>query len=136
MAFVLASLLHSQLVIAELVKVGVQVSIADRLSMSLDDLLGLYPTYGIVIALSFLLGFIVAHLCQKRFNLNPYLLYAAAGGTSIVVALWAMYPILNITLLASARSSLGVICQSLAGLVGGLIYVYSRKHYTNQPQQN
>ena len=61
-AFVLASLFHSQFVMAELTKVGVEILFNDRLSMSIDDLLGLYPTYGVVIAVSFLIAFIVASL--------------------------------------------------------------------------
>ena len=58
-AFIIASLFHSQFVMAELSKVGVEILFNDRLSMSLDDLLGLYPTYGIVIAVCYFISFIV-----------------------------------------------------------------------------
>jgi hypothetical protein len=127
-AFFLASLLHSQFVIAELIKVGVEVSFTDRLSMSFDDLLGLTPTYSIVIAISFLLAFSVAGLLGKYLQVNKLFLYGLAGGLSIAVALLAMYPILEITLLASARSSFGFACQCVAGAVGGGIFAHLRKN--------
>lgn len=125
-AFVLASLFHSQFVMAELVKVGVEISFNDRLSMSLDDLLGLYPSYGIVIAVSFFIAFIVASQFIKRFKLSPYILYCLAGAMGVAVALLAMHPILDITLLAGARSTFGFVCQSLAGAMGGWTFSYLR----------
>lgn len=133
-AFVLASLFHSQFVMAELIKVGVDILFNDRLSMSIDDLLGLYPTYGIVIAVSYFISFIVAGLLIKRFKLSPYTLYCLAGGVGVTVALLAMHPILNITLLAGARSTFGFVCQSLAGAIGGMVFanLRSKPHITIQ----
>jgi hypothetical protein len=125
-AFVIASLFHSQFVMAELAKVGVEISLNDRLSMSIDDLLGLYPTYGIVIAVSYFIAFSVTNLLTKRFKLSPYILYCLAGGIGVAVALLAMHPILNITLLAGARSNFGFACQCLAGAIGGAMFAYFR----------
>jgi hypothetical protein len=131
-AFIIASLFHSQFVMAELSKVGVEILFNDRLSMSLDDLLGLYPTYGIVIAVSYFISFIVAGLLIKRFKLSPNILYILAGGVGVTVALLAMHPILEITLLAGARSTFGFICQSLAGAMGGWIFSYLRTHQSSE----
>lgn len=128
-AFVLASLLHSQFVMAELTMVGVEISLNDRLSMSLDDLIGLYPTYGIVIAVSFLIAFIVTALILKKLKLSPYILYTLAGGLGLTVALLAMHPILDITLLAGARSTFGFVCQSLAGAIGGGVFAHLRQQH-------
>ncbi|MBU3003962.1 hypothetical protein [Paraglaciecola arctica] len=133
-AFVLASLIHSQLVMAELSQLGVKILFKDRLSMSLDDLLGLYPTYGVVIAASFLIAFVVAKQLIKRFKLSPNLIYGLAGGVSISVALLAMHPILDISLLASTRSTFGFICQSLCGAIGGGVFAYLRKQNHNISQ--
>jgi hypothetical protein len=129
-AFVIASLFSSQFVMAELSKVGVEILFNDRLSMSIDDLLGLYPTYGVVIAVSYFISFIVAGLLIKRFTLSPYILYCLAGCVGVGVALLAMHPILEITLLAGARSTFGFICQSIAGAMGGAVFAYFRsKHH-------
>lgn len=124
--FILASLLHSQIVMADLTNVGVEILFKDRLSMSIDDLLGLYPTYGVVIAVSFFIAFIIASQLIKQFKLSANIMYCLAGGVGVSVALLAMHPILDITLLASARSSIGFLSQSFAGAMGGWIFNYLR----------
>jgi hypothetical protein len=124
--FVLASLFHSQFVMAELTSVGVVISFTDRLSMSLDDLIGLSPTYGIVIAISFLLAFSVSSLIINRFKLPSSALYFVGGGIGIAIALLAMQPILDVTLIAGARSTFGFVCQSLAGAIGGWVFSHLR----------
>lgn len=125
-AFVLASLTHSQFVMAELTSVGVNISMADRLSMSLDDLIGLLPTYGVVIAISLLIAFCITALLVKRFSLPASLMYFVGGGLGITTALLAMHPILDITLIAGARSTFGFICQSFAGAMGGWVFCHLR----------
>jgi hypothetical protein len=125
-AFVLASVFHSQFVMAELSSLGVKISFNDRLSMSLDDLIGLYPTYGVVIAISLLLGFSISALLVKRFTIPSSILYFTAGGCSVASALLIMHPILDITFIAGARSTLGFISQCIAGAIGGWLYINIR----------
>ncbi|WP_293748987.1 hypothetical protein [uncultured Paraglaciecola sp.] len=125
-AFVLASLFHSQFVMAELTSVGVTISFVDRLSMSLDDLIGLYPRYGVVIAVSFLVAFCISALLLKRFKFPSSVVYFIGGGFGVATALVAMHPILDITLIAGARSTLGFISQSLAGAMGGWVFSHLR----------
>jgi hypothetical protein len=50
------------------------------------------------------------------------LVYAAAGGLAIVCILLAMYPILNVTMIAGARGWSGLLSQSIAGAIGGIIF--------------
>ena len=133
-AFVIASLFHSQLIMAELSKVGVDILFKDRLSMSIDDLLGLYPTYWIMIAVSYFISFIVAGLLIKQFTLSPYIVYFLMGGGGITVVLLTMQPILGITLLAGAPSTFGLVCQSVAGAMGGVLFANfrSKQHVSIQ----
>jgi hypothetical protein len=135
-AFVLASLFHSQFVMAELIDVGVNISLNDRLSMSLDDLLGLYPTYGVVVAVSLLLAFSIAALIAKRIKLPNKMLYFAAGATGISTALFAMHPILDTSLLAGARTPFGFICQSFAGAMGGWVFSHLRTIHADEHTTN
>jgi len=121
-AFVLASVFHSQFVMAELTSVGVNISFNDRLSMSMDDLIGLYPTYAVVIAISLLLAFSIATLFLKFVKYSPSLMYFISGGLGIIVALLAMHPIIDATLIAGARSAFGFACQALAGAIGGWVF--------------
>jgi hypothetical protein len=125
-AFVLASLFHSQFVMAELTSVGVNISFNDRLSMSLDDLIGLYPTYGMVIALSLLIAFSIATLLLKFVKVPSSRLYFIGGGLGVATALLAMHPLLDTTLIAGARSTFGFISQSLAGAMGGWVFSHLR----------
>jgi uncharacterized membrane protein YadS len=127
LAFVLASLFHSQFVMAELTSVGVNISFNDRLSMSLDDLIGLYPTYAVVIAISLLLSFIVCALLLKRFTPPSSMLYFTAGGCGVAAALLTMHPILDIIFIAGDRSTLGFISQCIAGAMGGWLYITLRR---------
>jgi hypothetical protein len=63
--YTLASLAHSQFVLAELSAVGINIDLANRLSMTVDDLLGLLPIYFTVIALSLLVGLGTVDLIRK-----------------------------------------------------------------------
>ncbi len=55
LTFTLASLFHSQYVVNQLVNVGVVVGFNDRVNLTLEDWLGLLPTYGAIIAIALLL---------------------------------------------------------------------------------
>lgn len=125
--FILASLAHSQFVLHELSKLGVEIDFATRLSSTLDDLTGLMPTYGIVIAVSLLLGFVITRLIRKFLTKPALWLYPIAGFVAILTAHIAMHPILDITLIAGARSAPGLICQCLAGAFGGWAYINMRE---------
>lgn len=129
-SYVLASLFHTQFVLHELTKLGVEISVATRLSTSLEDLLGLLPAYGSAICLALLCGFLITTLLIRlRANLSLWL-YPLAGGIAILVALLVMHPILDITLIAGARTPLGVAMQCLAGVFGGWVFMHERKKKT------
>ncbi|MFT4939325.1 MAG: hypothetical protein ACI88A_002365 [Paraglaciecola sp.] len=125
--FVFASLAHSQFVLSELSAVNIDITLAARISMSLDDLLGLFPIFTAAIALSLILGFGVVALIRKFQPQLTSWLYPAAGAVAMLAMLLAMHPILDITLIAGARSTLGIIFQSLAGLMGGWLFMRFRK---------
>ena len=125
--YALASLAHSQFVLSELSAVNIDITLAARISMSLDDILGFFPILAAAIALSLLLGFGTVALIRKFQPQLTLWLYPVAGAAAILVMLLAMHPILDITLIAGARSTLGMISQSLAGLMGGWLFMRLRK---------
>ncbi|TRY30584.1 hypothetical protein [Aliiglaciecola sp. M165] len=125
--FVLASLFHTQSVLYRLIELGVDIDFSTRLSTSLDDMIGLFPAYGGTIFLALLIGFSVAALIQKIIKRSVPELYLLAGCFAMLTALLAMHPILNITLIAGARSSFGMGLQSIAGIFGGWVFMYQRK---------
>ncbi|MEW9799572.1 hypothetical protein [Alteromonas sp. CYL-A6] len=122
-AYVLASICHSQMVLTGLTSVGVSIPVKDWLAMTVYDLWGLLPAYGSAMLVALLLAMLVV-----RFLLRPQLpsralaLYMLAGALAVMTMLLAMQPLLNVTLIAGARSTAGFILQALAGAAGGAVF--------------
>jgi len=121
LTFTLASVLHSQFVVNELVKVGVKIRLLDRISLTIDDWIGLLPTYGIIIAVGLLIAFAIAGLLIKKLPTKRFALFLIAGAAAFATFLLAMQPIMNITIIAGAREA-GFYAQILAGAVGGAVF--------------
>jgi nucleoside recognition membrane protein YjiH len=120
--FLFASMLHTQSVLAGLSDIGVVIPLMDRLSTTGKDLVGLAPTYGVVILIALGIAFSVAGLLNKKLNTKAWYLYPLAGGLAFLVMLLAMQPILNVTLIAGARGTAGLIMQIIAGVIAGLCF--------------
>lgn len=129
--FLLASVFHSTAVLMALMGINVELNVNDWLSMLWQDAFGLLPSYGVIIAITLLLAFLTTHFAIKRFNFNDVntdmhskrlILFMLAGGLSFLLMLVAMQPILNVTLIAGARSTLGLLAQCTAGMCAGAIY--------------
>ncbi|WP_025256519.1 hypothetical protein [Alteromonas sp. ALT199] len=129
--FLLASVFHSTAVLMGLVDINVELTVNDWLFMMWQDALGLLPTYGVIIAVTLLLAFSVTHFIVNRLSLHKtkvsinqirFVLFTVAGGLSFLLMLLAMQPMLNVTLIAGARSTLGLIAQCLAGVLAGGMY--------------
>ena len=134
-SFTLASVFHSSFVLYELHSIDVEISLHEGVTMMISDIQGLLPTYGAVIALALLLAFLITHWAlpmikdkQRLHTSTPHspafflFMYGVAGILAFWIMLSAMQPILNVTLIAGARTALGTVAQCLAGLVGGLLY--------------
>ncbi|WP_394221632.1 hypothetical protein [Alteromonas gracilis] len=132
-AFALASIFHSSSVLLRLTQINVNLELSDWFFMLWQDALGLLPTYGVIIAVTLSLAFFITHfilkrLCSSNATHSPtsvrFLLFSAAGGLSFLLMLIAMQPILNVTLIAGARSFSGTAAQCMAGVCAGFIYTY------------
>lgn len=128
--YLIASILHTQSVLLHLVQLNVDISLRQWLFTTLEDIQGLLVLYGSAIAVTVLIAMSVAMWLTTRRDYNPKvrtLIYALAGATGMWVMLAAMQPILNVTLIAGARSTLGVTMQCMAGLIGGLVFATCHK---------
>ncbi|GAA0859173.1 hypothetical protein [Aliiglaciecola litoralis] len=126
--YVLACLFHSQFVLHELTKLGVEIDLMTRLNMSFEDIIGLLSTYGSAIAVALLIAFVSVKLLSKVLSKRWQSMYPIAGALAILVTLLTMHPILEITLIAGARTPLGVAMQGLAGLFGGWVFLHQRRN--------
>ncbi|PVZ70350.1 hypothetical protein [Pelagibaculum spongiae] len=147
--FVLASISHSQQVLNQLQAIGIELSWQIRLTATFDDLLGLLPGYGAIIAISLLLGFAITHQVRQRilkkiFNKDgsefsatvDYLSWGISGFLSMLVPLLLMKPLLDITLIAGARSTSGLLLQCLCGVLGVVCGRYIYQQLNNKTHKN
>jgi hypothetical protein len=118
----LGAVAHSQLVASAVSRLGHPVPLGDRLTWAGHDALGMFSTYAPIIAIGFLIAFLVAALIVRRFAHLRSLGYTLAGAVAIVVAIVVMKQLLDVTGIASARSALGMIAQALAGAAGGWVF--------------
>ncbi|MDT0596614.1 hypothetical protein [Glaciecola petra] len=138
LAAVLACLAHTQFVLHELILLDINITLGDRAYMSVQDLMGLLPTYGTIVLIGFLIAFTSTWLLRKYTPLKSMYLYTLAGGVAMLTILILMDNLLNLSFLAGARSSLGMIFQVICGLIGGTLFVQLRTHKLNNAlhQQN
>ena len=131
LTFTLASLFHSQYVVNQLVNVGIEISFSDRVNLTLDDWLGLLPTYGAIIAVALAIAFSVTGLLYRKHPKYGIQLFVIAGVTAFAVALVAIESIMNITIIAGARGW-GFYAQLIAGAVGGYVFAVLAKNYISR----
>ena len=114
-------MVSSQLVITALMDVGAEVSVQERLAMTLDDF-AILTTLLPVMAVCFLVGFIVASLCVRFIGGKPAFWFIAAGASSIVCTLLLMSWVMNLMPVAGARTTVGLVLIGLCGAMGGLLF--------------
>lgn len=123
LAEALAALASTQFVLAELSGLGIDVSLADRVAMSLHDIAGMLPLYGGIIAMAFIIALPVAAWLSRRAPRLRAALYFAAGFVGLVTAIKLMNLAFDIMPIAGARSLAGLLVQGLAGGLAALVMV-------------
>ena len=128
-AAILTSVVSTQLVLADIKSFGLTVTFSDRLQTTLHDLLGLALPLIMLIGLSFLVAFTVARYANRTIGGSKKLWYLAAGFTSVPSAIVLIKYVMGGTLLASARTPLGMLLVAGCGLAGSWIYVYLNEQF-------
>ena len=123
-AALLTSVVSTQLVLADVRSFGLEVSIGDRLAATVHDLIGLMLPLLILIGLSFLVSFVIARYAVRIIGGNRTLWYMAAGFTSVPAALLIIKYFLGGTMLAAARTSLGMFLVACCCMAGGWIFAF------------
>lgn len=118
---VLASVFSTQFVLAGLAGLGVEVSAAQRLSMTIADL-GILPLMGMAVAACFMIGFSIAVLAARFVGGDRRVWLVAAGASALVVELLIMRATLGLMPIGGARTTAGLLAQGLAGAVGGWLF--------------
>ncbi len=106
---------------------GIPVSLAERLQMSGQDLLGMAGLFLPLIAVGLLLAFLIAGFLCRRSSQRRTGLFVLAGAMAMISIHLALQWSFDITLVAVARTPLGLLSQALAGAAGGYIYTRLKK---------
>ncbi len=128
LAYVVGSVLGTQVVLSNVASMGLDVTLAMRLSSSLSDLSGLLGTLLPLMAVALLPGWLILDWIGRRPTMNVapawYVLTGAAGIAILHLALnWTF----GVDVFAPARTMLGLLGQAVAGGLGGQAVVLSRR---------
>ena len=121
-AVLLGSLLQTQINLAALTALDVPISFAQRIAATWHDWTQFAPIYALLIAVTFLIAWIVAGMLNRLWPEWRTAVFVLAGGLSVWALLVIMAGVLPITPIAAARSGTGVLALSLAGALGGWLY--------------
>ena len=126
-AYILASITATQSVIARLAELGVEVSFANRLTITLQDIAGMAGMFLPMIAAAFLVAFMVTALLCRWLGRRPVALYVLAGAVALIAIHLTLNLAVGITPVAIARTMAGLLIQGLAGAVGAYLYAYTNR---------
>ncbi len=121
-ASVLGCAASAQFTLANLIGFGIDVPLTTWLATSLEDVIGMGPTYAVVAAVAFIPGFGFASLLLRWVPGPRSFWFAVAGGAAIVTAILLLRHLGGGTIFGGARSPMGLLAQALAGGVAGWLF--------------
>jgi hypothetical protein len=126
-SFVLGSIAGTQVVLASVQAMGLEVSWAARIQVSRTDLLGLSATLLPIMALALAAGWGLYDGVISRVSLDRVTHAYALVGAGCILALHPLLAlILGVDVFAATRSLGGLLAQGIAGAVGGWCCGYVR----------
>jgi len=130
LAYVAGSVLGTQVVLNNVAAMGLEVTLAMRWSSSLSDVAGLAGTLLPLMVIALLPGWLILDWLGRRPTMRiPPAWYILMGAMGIAV----LHPTLNLAfgvdVFAPARTLPGLLGQAVAGGLGGLAVVSSRRRW-------
>jgi len=122
-AYLLASVTATLSVISRLTGMGLDVSLGDRVAMTLRDIVGMAGMFLPMVAFALLMAFMTAALLCRWLSRWRLPLYALAGAVALVTIHLVLHLAFGLTPIAIARTAGGLVLQGLAGAVGGICYI-------------
>ena len=133
---ILTSIVSTQLVLADVKRFGLDVTMGDRVNATIHDFVGLGPALLMLIGLSFLVAFIVARYAHRQIGGRRPVWFSAAAFLSVPSALLLLKMAMGGTLLSSARTSLGMFLVACCCMAGGYGYVRVTERYGNAGEKH
>jgi aldose sugar dehydrogenase len=129
----LGSVIQTQFNLAAIAALGAEIPFGLRLSTTALDLAGFAPLWAGILALGFLIAFVVALLIHGFLRRHRSALLIAAGTVSVFTTLWAMQAMLPITVIAATRGGAGFVALGLTGAVAGWVFDRLSRPRIRQP---
>lgn len=121
-AYLLASILFTQTILATVQSFGLEVSFAQRLAATWHDIVGMASSYLVLLMVAFLIALPAAAGLTRILPSRRALLFTLAGFVAVVAMHVIMKAVLGISGIAVTRTLIGLIGQGLAGALGGYVY--------------
>lgn len=121
--YVLAVITATQSVVSSLGSMGIPLSFAERISMTLNDIGGMAGMLLPMVAFGLLIAFMATALICRYLDQWRVPLYVIAGAAALLCMHLLLNLAFSITPVAIARSAGGLMIQAMAGAAGGLTYV-------------
>ena len=130
LAYAAGSVLGTQVVLNNVAAMGLEVTLAMRWSSSLSDVAGLAGTLLPLMAIALLPGWLILDWLGRRptMRIAPAW-YILAGAVGIAVLHPTFNWALGVDVFAPARTLPGLLGQAVAGGLGGLAVVFSRRRW-------
>ena len=121
-AYLLASILFTQTILATVQSFGLEVSFAQRLGATWHDIIGMASSYLLMLLVAFLIALPVAARLARLIPSRRALLFTLAGFVAVVALHVILKSVLGVSGIAVTRTLAGLIGQGLAGALGGYVY--------------
>ena len=128
-AYALASVFYTQQVLAKQAEIGAVYTGAQQVQTYANNLVGLAPAYGAMVAIALLIGFLVAAGVKRILTPLAPVAYPVAGGAAVFLLLWMVENLAiggGVGAMGGARDALGMGLQTLAGVIGGAVFALLR----------
>ena len=108
---------------------GIEIPMDTQLSWTRHDIVGLLPSYGLILAAGFLIAFLVGSLISMLMPGLRNVIFLLAGAAAVLTIFLLAKPVIwNVTPIYGARDTIPLILQCIAGAFGGFLFaVISRK---------
>lgn len=120
--YVLAASAATQSVLARLREMGIRITLDHHLSATGHDLVGMATSFLPLLAIGLLLAFLVTGQINRWFAGWRVALFILAGAVAVISVHAGLKLVFDITPVAAARTTGGLLIQAAAGAAGGLIY--------------
>ncbi len=132
--FGLATMFYTHQVLEKRAAIGLEFTPAQKYSNYLDNLVGFaigtVPSYGMILVIALLIGFVVAAGVKRVLVPLAPIAYPLAGAAAIFVMLWAVETFVakGSGAFEGASGPVGIALQCFAGFIGGVVFALTRGH--------